>query len=405
MGLLFKDDLFDEFGSWALSYIPYGGPAFEEIAAVGAATGDGDARAFNKAWIAAGDRRYSQALDAKKSGHLVTARELFLRASVFYNCSYHPLYGAPVDPLLVAAYEKQIDALNAAFALFDPPILPLSIPFEGASMAAYFIPAAGAPRAKRPTIIFTNGFDSTITDLYFFSVVAASRRGYHSLIFDGPGQGGMLYKQNVPLRPDWEKPVSAVVDFALTLPEVDPQRIVLNGVSLGGYLAPRAASAEHRLAACIADPGQFAINDSTRAMAIKLGATPDAVTDLGKLDDAIVQKFQHIIDGNAALTWKVVKRGFWAFGVNDLRGFLTKSELFTMAGRAEEIRCPTLLTAAESDPLTIGTKTLFDKMTCPKKLVPFLNADSAGSHCEMGNRPLLNQATFDWLDETLSRPI
>lgn len=76
-----------------------------------------------------------------------------------------------------------------------------------------------------------------------------------------------------------------------------------------------------------------------------------------------------------------------------------------MAGRAEEIRCPTLLTAAESDPLTIGTKTLFDKMKCPKKLVPFLNADSAGSHCEMGNRSVLNQVTFDWLDETLGSPV
>ena len=133
-------------------------------------------RAFNKAWIAAGDRRYSQALDAKKSGHLTTARELFLRASVVYNCSYHPLYGAPVDPLLLAAYEKQITALNSAFALFDPPILPLAIPFEGASMSAYFIPAAGAPRAKRPTIIFTNGFDATLTDLYFFSVVGLASR-------------------------------------------------------------------------------------------------------------------------------------------------------------------------------------------------------------------------------------
>ena len=356
MGLLFKDDLFDEFGSWALSYIPYGGPAFEEIAAVGAATGDGDARAFNKAWIAAGDRRYSQALDAKKSGHLVTARELFLRASVFYNCSYHPLYGAPVDPLLVAAYEKQIDALNAAFALFDPPILPLSIPFEGASMAAYFIPAAGAPRAKRPTIIFTNGFDATITDLYFFSVVAASRRGYHSLDLRRPRPRRHVVQTKCPSPSRLGKTRLRSRRFRAHFARGRPQRIVLNGVSLGGYLAPRAASAEHRLAACIADPGQFAINDSTRAMAIKLGATPDAVTDLGKLDDAIVQKFQHIIDGNAALTWKVVKRGFWAFGVNDLRGFLPKTELFTMAGRAEKIRCPTLLTAAESDPLTSAQK-------------------------------------------------
>lgn len=67
----------------------------------------------------------------------------------------------------------------------------------------------------------------------------------------------MLYEQGIPLRPDWETVIRAVVDVAISLPTVDPTRIVLSGWSLGGYLAPRAASAEHRLAACVADPGQW----------------------------------------------------------------------------------------------------------------------------------------------------
>jgi len=41
--------------------------------------------------------------------------------------------------------------------------------------------------------------------------------------------------------------------------DVDPTRIAVSGWSLGGYLALRAASGEHRLAACIADPGLFGI--------------------------------------------------------------------------------------------------------------------------------------------------
>ena len=40
MGLLFKDDFHDKFGTWPLAYIPYGGPDFGEILAVARAVGD-----------------------------------------------------------------------------------------------------------------------------------------------------------------------------------------------------------------------------------------------------------------------------------------------------------------------------------------------------------------------------
>jgi hypothetical protein len=34
---------------------------------------------------------------------------------------------------------------------------------------------------------------------------------------------------NIPLRPDWETVVGAVVDFVLTLPEVHPEKLVVSG--------------------------------------------------------------------------------------------------------------------------------------------------------------------------------
>ena len=46
-------------------------------------------------------------------------------------------------------------------------------------MPAYFIPAAGNESTMRPLIVFNNGYDATITDMYFASALAASRRGYH----------------------------------------------------------------------------------------------------------------------------------------------------------------------------------------------------------------------------------
>jgi dienelactone hydrolase len=58
-------------------------------------------------------------------------------------------------------------------------------------------------------------------------------------------------------RPDWEKVVTPVVDFALKQPAVDPKRIALMGISMGGYLAARAAAFEKRLAALIANDGIY----------------------------------------------------------------------------------------------------------------------------------------------------
>ncbi|MFC4171726.1 alpha/beta hydrolase family protein [Microvirga sp. GCM10011540] len=401
MGLAFKNDLHDEFGTWPIAYIPYGGADFGEVLAVGRAVGDGGDTVFHEAWMAAGDRLATEAEEAKSRRLRSSARDLFLRASAFYAASYHPLYGAPVDPRLLTAFRKQIDAFNKGLALFNSPVEPMRIPFESTSMPAYFIPAAGHENAVRPLIILTNGYDATVTDMYFASAVAANRRGYHSLIFDGPGQGEMLYEQSIHLRPDWEVVVGAVVDYALNLPSVDSRCIVLSGWSLGGHLAPRAASGEHRLAACIADPGQWSIAAPFRDFAIKLGATPQAATHLGELDQSVLDRMMQVASDNPSFRWKIVQRGFWVHGVDNLRDYLRSAEQFTMDGRADAISCPTLMTLAEDDPLARGAEAFFDQLRCPKELVRFSTSEGAGEHCEMGNRSLLNRRVSDWLDGVL----
>jgi hypothetical protein len=114
---------------------------------------------------------------------------------------------------------------------------------------------------------------------------------------------------------------------------------------------------------------------------------PTTAADLGSIDAALARQFDAVIKGNSELHWKIVQRGFWANGVGNLSDYLKELERFTMKGRAGMIRCPTLLAAAENDPLAIGAETLF--------------AEGAGDHCEMMNRSVINRAALDWLDETL----
>src|SRR5215469_10638075 len=128
MGLLFKDDLQDAL-TWAAGYIPYGGADFGDILAVARAVGDGDNGVFNRAWVAAGDRLVERAQIALAAGKRKTARDAFLRASCHYASSYRPLFGTPVDPRLLAAFRKQINAFNDGLGLSDAPVAPVSIPF------------------------------------------------------------------------------------------------------------------------------------------------------------------------------------------------------------------------------------------------------------------------------------
>src|SRR5688572_13774923 len=68
-----------------------------------------------------------------------------------------------------------------------------------------------------------------------------------------------------------------------------------------------------------------------------------------------------------------------------------------------EIRCPTLITAAESDLASSNAKELFDALTCPKSFIHFSDDEGAGDHCEIFNRSMANRKILDWLDDTLTR--
>src|SRR5262249_61764771 len=128
---------------------------------------------------------------------------------------------------------------------------PGETPYAAATLpGSLHLADASAPR--RPLLIMHSGFDGSAEEMHWSGARAAVERGYNVLAFDGPGQFGPIHRQGLTFRPDWEKVVGPVLDYALTrTQQVDGARIALMGVSMGGLLAPRAAAFEKRRAACI----------------------------------------------------------------------------------------------------------------------------------------------------------
>jgi hypothetical protein len=400
---LFADPLHDEFAAWATGFITANGADFGEIVAIADRLGpDADDDAYVTEWSAVAASHVRAADAAEAGGHRATAHGHLLRAAAYDGVAVHMLYGSPVDPRLVQSFDRITDAFGRAMGLRDEPGESFTYEVDGHELPAWFLPAAGSqPGEARPVVIVSNGYDATIADGYLGLGRAVVERGFHCVHFDGPGQGAALVHHGLALVPDWERVITPLVDIVAERPDVDPDRIALHGWSLGGYLAARAASVEHRLAACICDPPLWDMLGGMVPLAAKLGS-PEAAADLPDISDEAAARILAAIESDRGLTWKIIKRGFWVNGATDLPSYFHSIAPFTMDGHADGIRCPLFASNAEGDPNAMGVADFMAKLSCPTTLVPFTAADGAGGHCEMQNRWLLNQTWLDWLDDVFS---
>jgi len=256
----FKDDSFAFELVRNLGFVYYGGSDIGELFATAENITEGDFDSWYENWHNRGERVLGRAKEYLSAGHLVSAREALLRASTYYRMAEFYLHGTPDDPRIMADSKTSQETYAKAAELMGPTWEPVEIPYEGTTLPGYFY-KPDESNEPRPTLIFHGGYDSSLEELYYYAAAAAVRRGYNCLTFDGPGQGMPLREQHLVFRHDWEKVVTPAVDYVLTRPDVDGDRLALKGMSLGGSLAARAAAFEPRFKAVILYDGVWSLYD------------------------------------------------------------------------------------------------------------------------------------------------
>ena len=389
MKFLFEDDTFAFETLRITGFANYFGADLGEVLATAARITDGDQASWHREWAATAARVAELGERSLAAGHRVTARENLLRASNY--CRNAAAFGFD-NP--AALYAAPIDTFAAASALLDHPAEAVSIPYQDTTLPGYLflMDDSGAPR---PTIIYTSGYDSTSQECYFVLAVAAMRRGYNVLAFDGPGQGGALHLQKLVMRPDWDAVITRVLDYALTRPEIEPTRTAGFGYSLGGYLLARAAAVEHRLCALILNDG---VHDLASGFADHM---PPFLTDWVQEghDEYAIRVPTLLMSISPQLAW-AVRNGMWVFGVKNYAELLRTAANYTLDGVADQIVVPTLIMEGEHDKLLQGQPERVEKALTAAKAtrVTLTEAEGAGEHTHAGALARAHQVMFDWLD-------
>ena len=230
----------------ALNDVASGGADTAEVLETIKRIRSGDAQGWFRAWSDTGDR--VARLAAATTDRIAKGRAL-LRAHNYYRTA--EFFLLPDDAKRPVSAAKNIQSFYAGFDVLGVVYQRIKVPYgEGHHLEAVYYPAAeGGP--PRPLIVLGGGYDSTLEELYFVLVKDAREHGYAVLTYDGPGQGSVLRDQGLKFTHEWEKPVKAVID-AFLAGHSRPDKMVLVGMSLGGYLAPRAAAFDERIDGVVA---------------------------------------------------------------------------------------------------------------------------------------------------------
>jgi len=378
----FEDgDMDFHFGNLVLGSAPTGGVEIGEAFYAASRIEDGSARDWQREFLELARRVESRGERSLAAGHEISARDQFLRAAYYYRISLVSML--PTNPEMVKRANRSRELMKKAGALMDPPLEYVEIPFEDTVMPGFFLRAKPGDKPNK-TLIMVGGGETFAEDLYFYIAPQAKERGWNFLTVDLPGQG-LLPLEGKVFRPKMHPAMRKVVDYALSRPDVDPERLAAFGYSGGGGFVPQAA--QH-------DPRIKAIAMSSAVVdAYPLFSTMPAVTATPEEIDSWSSFHRDVV---RTICWR------WGLDMDDPAGLADANRGYTFD--PAEVTVPALIIVGESE---MGSEVVKKQQEeamkgfphPAKKMVVTPSDEGATNHCIMENRSIVAQVLFDWLDE------
>lgn len=344
---------------------------------IDAAAGGGDAGtpAFMKQWAAMGDKLVELATEDEAKGRGFSASAKLERASLYLMVAERMQgHGAPGRK---ETYAKALNAFERSTALGSINRERVEIPLASGTMPALY--TRGQGEGPRPVVVYCNGLDSCKELLYWSRLPEAlAQRGISTLCVDQPGSGEALRLQNLPVDPHSENWASKAVDWLETQSDVDPKRIGMTGISLGGHFAPRAVAYEPRFAsgAC------WGANHNWREVQDKRMKREG--------ENPVPHYWAHVM---------------WAFGAETMEEFLQKSEAMNLNGHMGGVRVPFLVThGADDRQISVSyAHDCYDQLVnSPRRELKIFTAREGGvEHVGADNMAYGRDYIADWFAETL----